>query len=351
MTEAPATAPSLSSRKFLCGQCGADVVWHPGAGALRCDYCGFVRSLEEGPREPVLERALASGLENPEKTGWGAERRSWKCGRCGAVESLEPGIRADSCAFCGTPGVVEAPADAELVRPQGVLPFKVTRADALGRFRTWLAGLWFRPNDLRRRAQLDSVRGVYVPFWTFDAATFSHWRAEAGHRRGSGKKSRIEWRPASGTLQHFFDDLPVPASRGLDHDLALRLEPFPTAELVPYDPQYLAGFLAEEYGTDLAAAHAIARERMIATLETACRAEVPGELCRNLVVETSWSGLAYKSGLLPVWIAAYLYRGKPFQFVVNGVTGLAAGTAPWSAAKIVLAVLAAGLVLLFVLSR
>ena len=43
-----------------------------------------------------------------------------------------------------------------------------------------------------------------------------------------------------------------------------------------------------------------------------------GELVRNLSVETSFSALACKSGLLPVWLAAYEYRGRSFVYAVNG---------------------------------
>ena len=78
---------------------------------------------------------------------------------------------------------------------------------------------------------------------------------------GVGKHARVEWRPASGTLEHRFDDLPVPASRGLDEEMARGLEPFPTRDLVAYDPQFLSGFLAEEYAVALPEAYAAARRR------------------------------------------------------------------------------------------
>ena len=340
---------TVAVRKFPCPRCGADVVWHPDRGKLRCDYCGAERAVAtdgDGAPTPVLERPLHEELRAPGAVGWGTERRSYRCASCGAVGTLEPGIAAGACAFCATPQVVETAPDAALVRPQGVLPFRIGRDDATGRFRSWLRSLWFRPNDLARHAELDAVRGVYVPFWSFDADTRSRWRAEAGRRVGVGKHARVEWRPASGTLEHRFDDLPVPASRGLDEEMARGLEPFPTRELVAYDPQFLSGFLAEEYGVALPEAYAAAKRRMDETLRAACRSEVPGDLCRGLEVETEFSGLACKSGLLPVWIAAYRYRGRVFRWVVNGATGRAHGSAPWSAVKIALAVLAALAVLL-----
>jgi DNA-directed RNA polymerase subunit RPC12/RpoP len=352
MAERIPTEASADTRthRFPCPQCGADVVWHPGAARLRCDYCGHVREVAPSDDPSVRERPLEQELARPRELGWGTARKSYRCTRCGAVESLEPGVAAGACDFCGTPAVVEAPPRDDLVRPAGVLPFRVTRHTALASFRAWLGSLWFRPNNLPARAEIESVHGVYIPFWTFDAVTLSRWRAQAGTRRGFGKRQRIDWRWTSGTLEHLFDDLPVPASGGLDRGLARRLEPFPTGELVPYEPSYLAGFAAEEHAVPLEAAWREARGRMESTLRAACKAEVPGQLVRNLQVETSWSALACKSGLLPVWLAAYEYSGQSYAYAVNGATGEAAGDAPWSWWKIGLALAAAAIVLLVLFS-
>lgn len=339
-TPSAAAAPAAARvRRFPCPQCGADVVWDPGAGQLACDYCGFRRAVHVEPESAIRERPLEEELARPRDLGWGMERKRYRCSKCGAIETLEPGVAASSCAFCGTPAVVEAPPRDDLVRPAGILPFRVERNDALRRFRSWLKSLWFRPNDLRKIAEVESIRGVYVPFWTFDAATFSRWSAESGRTVGSGKSRRTVWRPVSGTYERFFDDLPVPASRGLDGATSERLEPFPTAALVPFEPDYLAGFLAEEYARDLPQAFALAKTRMTQEISDGCRAQVPGK-CRNLRVQTAWSALATKSALLPIWIAAYEYRGKSYAWVVNGVTGRTTGSAPWSWIKIVAAVLA-----------
>jgi DNA-directed RNA polymerase subunit RPC12/RpoP len=328
--------------------CGADVRWDPGAQSLRCDYCGSVR---EVPRDAakIAERLVDDALRAPRDLGWGAQRKAIHCNRCGATTTFDPNVAASACAFCGTASVVEAPLDGNMVRPEGLLPFRVTKQSATGKFREWLGGLWFRPNDLKQKSSLTKLQGAYIPFWTFDAATHSAWTADAGHyyyvqvRRGNQTVSerRVRWEPASGTLELFFDDLPVPASRGLDGSICQEIEPFPTAELTPYEPSYIAGFLAEEYAIGVEESLGLAKERMKREIYAACGREVPGDTHRNLEVQTAFSGIAYKNALLPIWVAAYEYAGKPYRFLVNGVTGKVAGHAPFSWIKVGLAMLAA----------
>jgi DNA-directed RNA polymerase subunit RPC12/RpoP len=360
-TSTVADAPPAKLRKFPCAACGADVVWSPGASALTCPYCGAKKEVPKSPGE-VRERPIEEALKGASDVGWGMSRKAVSCTGCGATTTFDAGLAASRCAFCGAPAVVEAPPSATMVRPAGVLPFRVDRDAATGRFRQWLSSLWFRPDDLSQKSALSELKGVYVPFWTFDAATHSAWTADAGYdyqvaveveENGQVRtryETRTRWEPAEGVLEHFFDDLPVAASRGLPPDLAQAIEPFPTHEMLPYEPAYLSGFLAEEYAVGPKEALASGQRRMAEELEALCGREVPGDRWRNLAVRTAWSGVACKNGLFPVWIAAYQYGAKPYRFLVNGVTGKTDGKAPWSSVKIGLAVAAALLLLAIFLS-
>ena len=346
-----AEAVDSKVRKFPCEQCGADLSWEPGATALQCSYCGFIKQV--APKGgAVTEKPVDAALRKPRDLGWGAERKVMVCRRCGAHTTLEPHVASSTCAFCGTNAVVEAPPNANVVRPEGLLPFRITRDSALASFRTWLRKLWLRPNDLKSAARISSIQGAYIPFWTFDAATHNEWSAEAGfyyYVTVKGRREqRVRWEAAAGSLELFFDDVPVPASRGIDAPLCQQVEPFPTAELTPYEPSYLSGFLAEENAVDLPEALENAKNRMRGEARDACSREVPGDTQRNLVVDTVFSALAYKNALLPLWIAAYDYRGKPYRFLVNGVTGKFTGTAPWSWIKVTLLILTIITILLIV---
>lgn len=345
-------SPLAKARKFPCESCGADLQWAPGATALRCSYCGFEKQVV-APAGTIEEKSVDAGLRAPRDLGWGAERKVIACRRCGAHTTLDPHVSASACAFCGTTAVVEAPPNPNVIRPEGLLPFAVPKEKAIASFRGWLAGLWFRPNDLKSSSRVTAMQGAYIPFWTFDAATHSWWTALAGYyyyvnvqvmqngKMVTRRERRVRWEPASGFVELFFDDVPVPASRGIDPGLSRGIEPFPTTNLTPYEPSYLSGFLAEENAVDLPEALESAKDRMRDDIRGECAARVPGDTHRNLEVRTQFSGLAYKNALLPIWIAAYDYRGRPYRFLANGVTGKCHGTAPWSFVKIFFAVLTA----------
>jgi len=118
------------------------------------------------------------------------------------------------------------------------------------------------------------------------------------------------------------------------------VEPFPTKELISYNPGFLSGWVVERYQIDLVAAAQQAREEMNAELERLCAAQVPGDTHRNLQVYADYSGQTFKHILVPIWLLSYDYGRRAFQVVINGYTGSIAGQYPKSWVKITLAILA-----------
>jgi len=128
------------------------------------------------------------------------------------------------------------------------------------------------------------------------------------------------------------------------------VEPFPTKELKPYDPGFVAGWVVERYQIDLVGAAQRAREAMEAQLRTLCAAQIPGDTYRNLDVQADWSGQTFKHILVPVWLLTYTFGARSFQCVMNGVTGVIRGEYPKSPWKIALIVVAVIILILIVIS-
>ena len=222
------------------------------------------------------------------------------------------------------------------------------------RVRGWYRSRWFAPNKLKTAALTDTVHGLYVPYWTFDAQVAAQWTAEAGHyyyetvRRGgkTERERKIRWEHAAGSLDHFFDDELVPATKGVDAKLLNQVGAFPTDSLVPYDTGYVSGWVVEQYQIDLVAAAEQSRRVMEGKVRAMCSQQVPGDTQRNLQVEADYSAQTFKHILVPIWLLAYNYGRQTYQVVINGITGQIAGKYPFSWVKIVLAVFAVLLALM-----
>ena len=201
-------------------------------------------------------------------------------------------------------------------------------------------------------ARAAALTGIYVPYWTFDAATRSDYSGERGtvYHTGSGKNRRthVRWHGVRGRVARAFDDILVLASPSLPRAHTDALEPWDLAGLEPYQPEYLAGFLAEAYRVDLTDAYEIARAHMDAIIQRDVRFDIGGDRQRIHQIRTEVADVTFKHVMLPVWTAAYRFRGQSFRFVVNGRSGRVQGERPWSPWKIGFAILA-GLIVAAVL--
>ncbi|MDF0603189.1 TFIIB-type zinc finger domain-containing protein [Psychromarinibacter sp. C21-152] len=344
-------ARPTEEHRFPCDQCGADMRFDPAAGRLICDHCGHSQPLDEpftggAIRELDFRAAIEAHLPEAEIE----ETRVLSCPNCGAQVAFDADLHAKECPFCATPVVTDTGTHRH-IKPRGLLPFALEERDAHKAMTEWLGKLWFAPNGLQEYARKGRrMNGIYVPFWTFDADTASSYRGERGTvyyvtrtvtRDGKTQQvseQRIRWRPKSGRVARFFDDVLVLASRSLPKRYTDGLAPWDLSALIPYSPEYLAGFRAEGYQVELQEGYTEARAQMDRVIARDVRFDIGGDRQRIHHIETEVRDVTFKHILLPVWTAAYKYRGESYRFVVNGRTGRVQGERPWSAWKIAVAV-------------
>jgi DNA-directed RNA polymerase subunit RPC12/RpoP len=340
------------THRFPCSACGADLRFSPDRAQLVCDHCGHCEpvGLSTAPNA-ITENDLAAALRNQSQADT-EEIRQLACENCGARVEFDPDIHAGECPFCASPMVTDTGAHRQ-IKPEGVLPFALSERQAHNAMSDWLGKLWFAPNGLAQYARKGrKMDGIYVPFWTYDAQTRSAYSGQRGMiyyvtktvtrdgKRVQVQEQRIRWTPVRGRVARFFDDVLVLASRSLPKKFTDALAPWDLQALTPYTPQVLAGFRAEGYTVDLQDGLTQARAYMDQVIARDVRFDIGGDRQRINRIDTDVSQVTFKHILLPVWVAAYRYRGKSYRFVVNGRSGKVQGERPYSAWKIALAVLA-----------
>ena len=346
------TASPAETHRFPCAQCGAQLRFAPGQKRLTCEYCGHEQPIpfSDADRDTALATLdLATALKNRLPEAAMEETRVLNCTNCGAQVEFDPNQHSAQCPFCASPVVTDTGTHRH-IKPAAVLPFRLTEEEAHHSMNRWLRGLWFAPTELKKYARPDrKMDGLYVPYWAFDAFARARYTGERGdahyQTRRIGKKTervrQIRWRRVSGSVQRQFRDVLVMAAQSLPRRFTRGLEPWMLADLAPYSPQYLSGFRAEAYTVDLANSHKIALERMEEVLRADIRRDIGGDEQRITSLEASHSDERFKHVLLPIWMAAYRYRGRSYRFIVNAQTGKVQGERPWSVWKIAAAVAAA----------
>ena len=354
---------SAAQRQFPCKQCGATLQFAPGTLALKCPYCGTENEIpQSGAR--VVEHDFSAQLRELERSADQIEQITVHCNNCGAETTLKPNVTADRCPFCGGPIVAQGKSTRQ-IKPQALLPFYISKQQSADSFRKWIAGLWFAPSELSKRAEAAQIAGVYVPAWTYDADTRSDYTGQRGddywdtetyssfengrHVTRTRQVRRTRWRSASGTVSNTFDDVLVLASRSLPESCAQKLEPWDLGNLTPYQDEFLSGFVSESYQVGLPEGFEVAKGIMAPVIEQMIRQDIGGDHQRISSVDTQYFDVTFKHVLLPVWISAYLYAGKTYRFLVNARTGEVQGERPYSWIKITLTVLAGIVAILIVL--
>lgn len=364
MSDPQQTTTETTSKQFPCGSCGAKLEYSPGASSLKCPYCSHENKIPQSADE-IKELDFYEYFAKATEQGESQEVQTVKCQSCGATSTLQPNISMSHCPFCGTQLQATAKAS-RLLKPGAILPFKVPKNKALEQFRDWLGGLWFAPNGLKEQAVKEGgIKGMYIPYWTFDAKSTSWYDGERGEDYfeterysetdddgNSVTRTRqvrhTRWYHASGTVWQNFDDTLVLAGRSLPSGIMEELEPWDLQQLVPYQDAYMSGFQAEAYQVDLGDGFERAKHLMDEEISETVKADIGGDHQRINTVRTQFDDITFKHILLPVWISAYKYGDKSYRFLINGATGEVQGERPWSIPKIAMTVLASIIVLILI---
>lgn len=335
--------------EFPCSSCGSVLRYEPGQDSLVCHHCGFSNLIEKDPGAELKENDLWATLNDLAGKHEEEVVHALSCQACAATFTSAPGSSSETCPFCGT-AVVINPYELRQLKPDGILPFAIPKDQAQAAGEKWRRGLFFAPGKFKNFGRDEhGLKGMYLPFWTFDAQTDNRYTGQRGINYtttvGSGKNRRTvvrtRWWPVSGRIKHFFDDVLIWAGRNVPAAIIKRFQArWNLSDMVPYDPQYLVGMEAQAYDLTLQGGHTQAKEEIRERVRALVRRDIGGDKQRINTLDIKYSDETFKLALLPIWISALQYRGETYTFIVNGRTGEVRGERPLSWLKVTLVTLA-----------
>ena len=349
---------------YQCPACTGPLHYSAKSGKLACDYCGSsfdVAEIEalyarkeaeaaaakqaadakaeaaQAAKAEAAEAAAASGGWDTSDLSrdWGAEAdglRVYSCPSCGAELICDQSTAATACPYCGNPAIVPEQFSGAL-RPDSILPFRLSKDDAVQALRAHYKGKPFLPRSFTSANHIEQIQGVYVPFWLFDggAEGAASYRASNTNVYETGDYEITETRHyhvvRAGSLA--FEKIPVDASSKMPDDHMDSIEPFDYTQLRPFSTAYLPGYLADKYDVTIDDSRDRADTRCCETLAQALRDTVTG----YGACVTEREDIALRRGkvhyaLLPVWMLSTKWRGQDFLFAMNGQTGKLVGDLP-----------------------
>lgn len=323
---------------YKCPGCGAPLEYTPGTDALVCEYCSTKVRVEDLRQMESYEYRVENHIDQNQQ-----ERQnfnSYTCQSCGAQLIVDDNMTATVCCYCGSSALLRERLEGVL-KPAGVIPFKIDREQAKERFRKWLCTGIFTPSVFKKTAALENVRGIYVPFWLYDYKADAKIAAECTkvhrERRGNTEYIHTDYFMIEREGTGIYEKVPVDASEKMPDDMMDMMEPYNYSEMREFEMPYLSGYQSEKYNYESNDSQMAERveNRVSAYIFQDIKDTISGyTTTRFLKNDVSLYRKKAVYTLLPVWMITYRYKGENKSFAINGQTGKQVGELPNSFGKI-----------------
>ena len=331
---------------YQCPACGGGLQFGSESGLLECPFCHShftVDEIEQRYREAHdagkagSEHTHTAEVPLEDSSAWENDMVNCSCPSCGAQVFSDAVTMATSCPFCGNPALVQERFSGAL-KPDMVIPFKLDKEAAIHALKQRYRRKPLLPRLFSQNNTIEKIQGIYVPFWLFDTSVHARGWFNATnvhvHRQGNYEITETEYYDVyrEGNMQ--FEKVPADASVKMADDFMDSIEPYNYAELTPFQPAYLTGYLADRYDVSREDAGKRIERRCGNTAMSMLQGEVTGYTTvseQRRDIDVKWDRVHYV--MLPVWVLHTRWQNEDYVFMMNGQTGKLAGDLPVSAIR------------------
>ena len=325
-------------QEYKCPCCGGAIAFDSDSQNMKCPYCdtefdvqtlaAYDETLQNQPEDDISWQSSDTQFDREEQDAL----RAYVCQSCGGELVTDANTAATSCPYCGNPVVLMERLTGTL-KPDFVIPFKLDKEAAMAALTRHYQGKPLLPKVFKDENHVREIKGIYVPFWLYDADVDAHIRYRATRTRfwSDSNYNYTETRYYSvlraGKLG--FDHVPVDSSSKMPNDLMESIEPYDFSQAVDFQTAYLAGYLADKYDVTAEESMERANARIKQSTEDTFRDTVIGYSS----VLPEHTGIRLENGkaryaLYPVWLLTTRWREETYTFAMNGQTGKFAGNLP-----------------------
>ena len=328
--------------EYKCPACGGAMEFDSKSQKMKCPYCDTEMAVEEFQRTQQGQEAEQTGAagggtwqamgDGQWQEGETDGMRIYSCESCGGEIVAEESTGATVCPYCGNRVVMKGQFSGDL-KPDYIIPFKLDKKDAKAAYQKHLQGKKFLPKIFKSENHIEEIKGVYVPFWLFDADAEANIQYNAEKIRvwetGNMEYTEHEYYQAQRSGGISFKHVPADGSRKMDDTLMESIEPYNFNEAVPFQSAYLAGYVADRYDVNKEERMTRAAERIKESAESSFGKTVQGY---HSVTPVSSNVNVYNAQycyvLYPVWLLNTTWQGNKYTFAMNGQTGKMVGDLP-----------------------
>ncbi len=302
---------------FKCKNCGGNVVYSPEKHGMFCPFCDS---------------------ENSEERKDYAQGELTLCPNCGGEVLVLEHTSATQCPYCDNYLIFNERVEGEYL-PKLIIPFQLGKETCKQKIREKFQKCLFAPTDFLSEVRLNSMQGIYVPYWFFDYDTNCNFQGEGTKVRswttGDMRYTETSYYAVHRNMDIDFRKIPVDASVEMPDDVMDLMEPYDYKQLEAFQPKYMSGFYAEKYNMVSDTVESRVKQKMNEDVAAMLKETYTGynrvnTIARDINIRNS----EVNYGLLPVWKYFYHYKEKCYPFYVNGQTGKIVGTAPISKTKV-----------------
>lgn len=318
----------------LCRNCGHALVFDPSIQLMRCKMCGSAFRAEDVESQAKKYRENERVMTKEEIFGDDEvldeylECYVYTCSECGGEIMIHGSETSSKCVYCGNPNVVFSRVAKEK-RPDYIIPFAITREQALASVNRVVSEAAFAPQEVKNFTPED-IRGIYIPYWLVNA---NHEEAVVIRSNQNTGMYKYRFFGRTGTMR--VQNFPIDGCQILSDESSTRLEPFDLSAMRPFDEDYLLGFYSNSSDITYEELHLATMKRAKEIFDKAVVSDVTGKSPKVIKEVHETSILRdYKYAMFPVWFVTFRCDGKPHTILINGQTGKVVCGIPYDQKKV-----------------